>query len=169
MIYLFPMIIQQGSDFFDKDGNVIVNNESNVKTLEFIYNMVHVDKIAIPTPGGNHHSEEFYSFFNQGGSAALMMPLWYMLRFVNYMPQIEGKIEIKPVPRWTEDGDRSAGMGGTGTVALKSSPVLDTAMSFLEYSKLSRSTGSCMDYSWLRSTPVGCVGFRSDQARKPVY
>lgn len=133
----FPMIIQQGSDFFDKDGNVIVNNESNVKTLEFIYNMVHVDKIAIPTPGGNHHSEEFYSFFNQGGSAALMMPLWYMLRFVNYMPQIEGKIEIKPVPRWTEDGDRSAGMGGTGTVALKSSPVLDTAMSFLEYSKLS--------------------------------
>ena len=45
------MIIQQGSDFFDKDGNVIVNNESNVKTLEFIYNMVHVDKIAIPTPG----------------------------------------------------------------------------------------------------------------------
>ena len=21
--------------------------------------MVHVDKIAIPTPGGNHHSEEF--------------------------------------------------------------------------------------------------------------
>ena len=48
----FPMIIQQGSDFFDKDGNVIVNNESNVKTLEFIYNMVHVDKIAIPTPGG---------------------------------------------------------------------------------------------------------------------
>ena len=28
-------------------------------------------------------------------------------------------------------------MGGTGTVALKSSPVLDTAMSFLEYSKLS--------------------------------
>ena len=28
--------------------------------------MVYTDEIAIPTPGGNHHAEEFYSFFNQG-------------------------------------------------------------------------------------------------------
>lgn len=133
----FPLIIQQGSDFFDKSGNVIINNETNVNTLQFMYDMVHVDEVAIPAPGGNHHAEEFYSFFNQGGSAALMMPMWYMLRFINYMPEIQGKIDIQPLPRWTEDGDRSAGMGGTGTVALKSSPVLEKAISFLDYSKLS--------------------------------
>lgn len=134
---IFPLIIQQGSDFFDKDGSVIINNDTNVKTLEFLNKMVNEDQIAIPTPGGNHHAEEFYSFFNQGGSAALMMPMWYMLRFVNYMPELQGIVKLYPMPRWTEDGDRSAGMGGTGTVAIKSSPVLEQAMSFLNHSKLS--------------------------------
>ncbi len=133
----FPLIIQQGSDFFDEKGSCIINNETNVKTLQFLYDMVYTEKVAVPTPGGNHHAEEFYSFFNQGGSAALMMPMWYMLRFVNYMPDIQGKIEIKPLPRWTAGGDRSAGMGGTATVAIKSSPVLEDAISFLDYSKLS--------------------------------
>ena len=133
----FPMIIQQGSDFFDSDGNVIINNETNVNTLQFLYDMVYTDEIAIPTPGGNHHAEEFYSFFNQGGSAALMMPMWYMLRFVNYMPELQGKVKMYPLPRWTEGGDRSAGMGGTGTVAIKTSPVLEKALDFLNVSKLS--------------------------------
>ncbi|MBC8533231.1 ABC transporter substrate-binding protein [Yeguia hominis] len=133
----FPLIIQQGSDFFEKDGSVIINNETNVKTLQFLYDMVYTDEIAVPTPGGNHHAEEFYSFFNQGGSAALMMPMWYMLRFVNYMPELQGKVKMYPLPRWTEGGDRSAGMGGTGTVAIKSSPVLEKAIDFLDHSKLS--------------------------------
>ena len=133
----FPMIIQQGSDFFDSDGNVIINNETNVNTLQFLYDMVYTDEIAIPTPGGNHHAEEFYSFFNQGGSAALMMPMWYMLRFVNYMPELQGKVKMYPLPRWTEGGDRSAGMGGTGTVAIKTCPVLEKALDFLNVSKLS--------------------------------
>ena len=133
----FPMIIQQGSDFFDSDGNVIINNETNVNTLQFLYDMVYTDEIAIPTPGGNHHAEEFYSFFNQGGSAALMMPMWYMLRFVNYLPELQGKVKMYPLPRWTEGGDRSAGMGGTGTVAIKTSPVLEKALDFLNVSKLS--------------------------------
>lgn len=133
----YPLIKQQKSDYFDKDGNVIIHNETNVRTLEFLDRMVNVDKIAIPAPGGNHHAEEFYSFFNQGGSASLMMPMWYMLRFVNYMPELQGKILIKPLPRWTEDGNRSAGIGGTGTVVMKSSPQAEKAVKFLEFAKLS--------------------------------
>ena len=40
----------------------------------------------------------------------------YMSRFINYMPELSGKIAIAPAPVFEEGQDRSVGGGGTGTV-----------------------------------------------------
>ncbi|RXZ01650.1 ABC transporter substrate-binding protein [Fictibacillus sp. S7] len=133
-----PMIVQQKSGYFDKHGKLILNNKTNVKTLEFLRDIVYKDKIAIPTPGGNHHAEEYYGFMNQGGAGSVLMPIWYMGRFLDYMPDLKGKIAIRPMPAWTKGGDRSAGMGGTATSIPMASKHIELAKDFLKYTKVSK-------------------------------
>lgn len=134
---LYPMISQIGSDIFAEDGSIILDNEKNERVLSFINDMVHESEVAVPAPGGFHHSEEYWSFMNDEGAASLMMPLWYMGRFVQYMPDLKGKMAIRPLPVWDEGGNRSAGMGGTGTVVTIQSDKKELAKNFLAESKLS--------------------------------
>lgn len=133
----WPLISQQKSDFLDKDGKVILDNETNVKTLQFLQKLVK-DKVAVAAPGGFHHAEEYYGFMNKGGAASVWMPMWYMGRFTDYMPDLKGKIIIRPMPVWEKGGFRSAGMGGTGTAVINTSKNKDLAMKFLAYAKLSK-------------------------------
>ena len=133
---LFPLISQRGSNYFDENGKVIMDNEVNVETLQFLQDMIHKDEIAVAAPGGFHHSEEYYGFMNDGGAASLMMPIWYMGRFIDYMPDLEGKMQIRPLPVWEEGGNRTAGIGGTATVVTNQSESADLAKEFLAYTKL---------------------------------
>jgi arabinosaccharide transport system substrate-binding protein len=130
----WPMIAQQGSDFVDADGNVILDNATNVKTLQYLKDLLN-SGAAIAAPGGNHHAEEYYGFMNDGGAAAMWMPMWYMNRFTDYMPDLSKKILILPMPRWTADGKRSAGMGGTGTAVTKQAKDIQLAKDFLMFAK----------------------------------
>jgi arabinosaccharide transport system substrate-binding protein len=66
------------------------------------------------------------------------MPMWYMGRFLEYMPDLKGKIAIMPMPAWTEGGPRSSGMGGTGTVVTKQADNPELAKEFLAFAKLSK-------------------------------
>ncbi|HZK12609.1 MAG TPA: ABC transporter substrate-binding protein [Atribacterota bacterium] len=148
-----PLISQRGSDIFDKNGKVILDNETNINVLQEIVDWVYKDKIAIPAPGGLHGSEEYWGFMNKGGAASVMMPMWFMGRFVNYMPDLKGKIAIRPLPRWTEGGNRSAGMGGTGTVITIQCKNQELAKEFLSAAKLSRE-GSIKIWTKLGFDPV---------------
>ncbi|MCZ8518581.1 MULTISPECIES: ABC transporter substrate-binding protein [Paenibacillus] len=133
----WPMIAQQGSDITDKDGKVILDNEKNIATLTFMQKLVK-EKIAIVAPGGFHHAEEYYGFMNKAGAASVAMPMWYMGRFTDYMPDLKGKLVIKPMPAWTKGGNRSVGMGGTGTAVTAQSKNKDLAVEFLAFAKLSK-------------------------------
>ncbi|SDN99152.1 ABC transporter substrate-binding protein [Alkalicoccus daliensis] len=133
----WSMISQQDSDFIDEDGNLTLDNEVNVETLEFIRDMIHEREIAQVAPGGMHHAEEYYGFMNEGGAASVMMPMWYMSRFMDYMEDLDGKIQIRPLPMWEEGGNRSAGMGGTGTVVTNQTENAELATAFLAEAKLS--------------------------------
>ncbi|MDF2963569.1 MAG: extracellular solute-binding protein family 1 [Paenibacillus sp.] len=132
----WPLIVQQGSDYFDKDGKVILDNETNIKTLDFLKTLAD-SKVAVAAPGGGHHKEEYYGFMNKGGAASVLMPIWYMGRFTEYMPDLKGKIIIRPLPAWTAGGKRSAGMGGTGTSITNQSKNVSLAKEFLSFAKLS--------------------------------
>lgn len=149
----YPLIVQQGSDFFAKDGSVELDNATNTKTLEFLYKMMYTDKIAVAAPGGFHHSEEYWAFMNKAGAASLMMPMWYMGRFTSYMPELKGKIVIRPLPVWEEGGNRSAGMGGTGTVITTQSKQIDAAKAFLAFAKISKE-GSIATWTELGFDPI---------------
>ncbi|MGM7723347.1 ABC transporter substrate-binding protein [Metabacillus sp. Hm71] len=138
MINFQSMIAQQGSDFIDEEGNITLDNETNIKTLQFLSDIVDKHKIAELTPGGEVHAEEFYAYMNEGKAASISMPLWYMGRFTDYMPDLKGKMVIRPMPAWEEGGDRSVGMGGTGTVVTNQTEHAELAKEFLAFAKLSK-------------------------------
>jgi len=134
----YPMISQKGSDIFDPNGEVILDNQDNVEVLQFIHDMVYKDEIAVLAPGGRHDSEEFFAFMNSGGAAALIMPSWYASRFVEHMPDQSRNFVMKPMPAWEEGGFRSAGMGGTGTAVTKQAKDVELAKDFLAHAKLTK-------------------------------
>ncbi|MFA6507661.1 MAG: extracellular solute-binding protein [Treponemataceae bacterium] len=134
----WPMIVQRGGDYLDKNGKVVLDSEINIKTLQAMLDMIVKDKIAIEMPGGATGREEFWPFMNKGGQASLIMPMWFMSRFLNYMPDLKGKIYVRPMPIWEKGDKRSAGIGGTGTSVTTQSKNQDIAVDFLAYAKLSR-------------------------------
>lgn len=133
----WPLVAQHGSDFLDKYGNVTMNDAVNVEVLTYLQNLVK-EKVAVVAPGGGHHAEEYYGFMNQGGAAAVWMPMWYMGRFTDYMPDLKGKIIIRPTPVFKDGDMRSSGMGGTGTVITNQTKNQELAKKFLEYAKISK-------------------------------
>ncbi|WP_027087543.1 ABC transporter substrate-binding protein [Cohnella panacarvi] len=133
----WPMVVQHGSDFLDKDGNVTLNDQGNLDVLTYLQKLVK-EKVAVAAPGGFHHAEEYYGFMNGGGAASIWMPMWYMGRFTDYMPDLKGKIIIKPMPVFKQGEMRSSGMGGTGTVITNQTKHADLAKKFLEFAKVSK-------------------------------
>jgi arabinosaccharide transport system substrate-binding protein len=149
----WPLITQQKSDIFDQKGNVSLDDATNIKTLQFLQDMIYKSKIAVAAPGGFHHAEQYWGEMNKGAYGSIWMPMWYMGRFTDYMPDLAGKIAIRPLPRWTKGGFRSAGMGGTGTAVLKQSKYQDLAKKFLFFAKGSKQ-GNIMIWQVLGFDPI---------------
>lgn len=154
----WPLISQKGSDFFDKSGKVTLDNQTNVKELQFMKDLIYKEKIATLAPGGVINGEEFYGFMNKGGVASLEMPFWYTSRFMAYMPDLKGKIAVRPLPVSKDGENRSAGMGGTGTVVTKQSQHIELAKEFLAFAKTTKESNIQI---W------NLLGF--DPARKDVW
>ncbi|WP_040951925.1 ABC transporter substrate-binding protein [Gorillibacterium massiliense] len=133
----WPAISQQGSDQVDNDGNVTVDTPVNVKTMEFFQNMVK-EGVAAVAPGAGHDTEEYFGYMDSGSAASVFMPFWFMTRFTDHMPDLKGKIIIRPMPAWTEGGNRSAGMGGTATSVTNQAKNPELIKEFLAYAKLSK-------------------------------
>lgn len=133
----WPYIAQRGSDFFDENGELIINNETNIETLEFIQSLIYEHEIAEVSPGGEYHAEEFYGFMNDGGQASITIPLFYMKDFTEYMPDLKGKMVIRPMPIFEEGDSLTVPMGGTGTAVTSQSDNVELAKDFLYFAKLS--------------------------------
>ncbi len=141
---VYPLFSLAGSDVLDKNNKVILDNDTNIRVLQMLSDMVYKYKIAIGTPGGFHHNEQYYGFMNDGGAASIWMPLWYMGRFTDYMPDLKGKMAIRPMPIF--DGSvngikskfLSTGMGGTGTAVTLQSKNINLAKKFLVWVKGSK-------------------------------
>jgi arabinosaccharide transport system substrate-binding protein len=149
----YPIVTQTGSDWFDKDGNVTLNDPRNVEVLQMLYDMMYTDKIAVAAPGGFHHTEEYYGFMNGGGAASVWIPQWYMNRFTDYMPDLKGSVAIRPLPVWEEGGTYGAGMGGTGTSITNQCENIDLAKEFLSFAKLSEE-GATATWTELGFDPI---------------
>ncbi len=134
--HLWPLIASQGGDLLDADGNPNIDSPEMAKALAFNQELLKEGVLAI-APGSGHHSEEYYGLMNGESFGSVIMPMWYMGRFTDYMPDIKGEIAIAPLPVWEEGQPRSVGLGGTGTVVTNQAKDPELTMDFLGFAKLS--------------------------------
>jgi len=162
----YPLVTEAGGDWLAKDGSVILDSQENIRVLQFLYDLMYVHKIAVAAPGGFHHAEEYYGFMEAGGAASVWMPQWYMNRFTDYMPALEGKIAIRPLPLWEENGGYAAGMGGTGTAITNQCKDIELAKEFLAFSKLSVE-GALKCWTLLGFDPLRWDVWEMDEMKAP--
>ena len=160
----YIMITEQKSDYFDDDGNCIINNDINKNTLQFMLDMIN-EGTAIATPGGSFHTEEYYGFMSKGGAASMLLPLWYMDRFTDYMPELKGKMQIAPIPKW-KDGDVDPVFGGTSTSITVQCKNQDLAKRFLFEAKISPE-GAVQIWNVLGFDPLRWDVWETDAMKQP--
>lgn len=164
------MVLQSDSDFIDENGDVILDCEKNIEILEYLKSWAD-EGIASPMPGGGNASEVFYEFFNNGGCAAIILPMWYMDRLQDYMPDLAGKIAVRPMPVWSEDQKwTTACTGGNGAVITKQCKTPELAKDFLYFCKMSKEA-QLQCYEMLGYDPyrIDCWSDESLQINMPYF
>ncbi len=149
----YPLITEKGSDFFDPaSGDVTLDNQANIDTLQWLLDGLN-EGIFVEMPGGYCHSEEWYAYMNEGNVASIGIPLWYLNRFTDYMPDLKGKMAVRTLPVWEKGGKNSAGLGGTGTSVTNQAKDVQLAKDFLYFAKISRE-GAIRTWTELGFDPI---------------
>lgn len=134
------MLTEQGAGFQDNsnpdDPKVTVNTPELLKAVTMQQKWLQ-DGIAMVCPGGQVDTEEGKAWVNSGVCATVIMPEWYMSRFVDEIPDMAGKYAIAPAPVFEVGQPRSIGLGGTGTVLSLTVADKDLAAEFITWAKLS--------------------------------
>ncbi|WP_026887226.1 ABC transporter substrate-binding protein [Clostridium beijerinckii] len=130
------MLAEQKSDYTDENGKPQLNSPQMVKALTTLRDMQ--DSHAIATiPGGQPDQTDAEAAINNGDYAVVVKAMWYMSRFLQYMPDQAGKWAIAPAPVFEKGQPRSVGLGGTGTVVTKNAKNKQNLKEFIAYAKLS--------------------------------
>jgi len=132
----WPLLNAAGLDYIDAEGNVTMDSPENIALLQWMYD-VYSEGLAVAAPGGDVINESFYQWMNGGNCASVLMPSWYMSRLMDYMPDLSGKIVMRPVPVFDETQAHSTAVGGTPTAITTQCQYPEVAKEFLSLAKLS--------------------------------
>ena len=136
--WLTIAMAQYGEDWAAaNDGSVNVQLESVKKMLTMQQNWLS-EGIAMISPAGHVDLEEGFQNILDGNIASFPKALWYMSRFLNYMPEMKGKVAMAPLPVFKEGQNRSVGIGGTGTAVTAQTSDPELAADFIAFAKCSQ-------------------------------
>jgi len=130
------LLAQQKADYTDASGKPKINSPEMVKALTMLRDLQDAHAIAT-IPGGQPDTTDGEGAINNGDYAVVLKAMWYMSRFLQYMPDQAGKWAIAPLPVFEKGQPRSVGDGGTGTVVTKTAKNKQNLKEFLAYAKLS--------------------------------
>ena len=136
-INMFHVLTRQlGSNVFDENGDIIVDREENIYVVKMLQEFLFEDGIA--TTISSYHDPNFFEMVNSGKIAAVPNPDWYMSRYEEFMPDLAGKVYVRPLPRWPLGGTISSTAGGAGKMVFTTSKNIEVAKAFVEYVCLSQ-------------------------------
>ncbi|OPJ57691.1 ABC transporter substrate-binding protein [Clostridium chromiireducens] len=130
------MLAEQKSDYTDASGKPQLNSPQMVKALTTLRDMQDAHAIAT-IPGGQPDTTDGEGAINNGDYAVVIKAMWYMSRFLQYMPDQAGKWAIAPAPVFEKGQPRSVGLGGTGTAVTKTAKNKQNLKEFIAYAKFS--------------------------------
>lgn len=111
--------------------------------LESVKNMLTMEQgwidsgLAEVSPDGHVDLEAGFQNILDGNIVSFPKAMWYMSRFINYMPEEKGNWYLGKCPVFKEGQPCSVGIGGTGTVVTQQSQNKALAADFLCYAKMS--------------------------------
>ncbi len=135
--WMWVAMAEYGEDWTGGQGGKANVELESVKKMLTMQQGWLADNVAMISPGGHVDLEEGFANIIDGNIASFPKAMWYMSRFVNYMPEMAGKFAIAPCPSFTEGQPRSVGIGGTGTIVSKQSKNAELAADFISFAKLS--------------------------------
>ncbi len=162
----WPLLNASGLDYINKNGEVTMDSPENIKLLEWMYD-VYKEGLAVAAPGGDLINESFYNWMNAGNCTSVLMPSWYMVRLMNYMPDLAGKIIMRPVPVFEEGQPRSTCVGGTPTAITAQCKYIEEAKELLYLAKLS-DEGSVNIWEVCSFDPVNTRVWSDERLLKPM-
>ena len=125
-----------GEDYTTAEGAPNIEIDSIKKMLTMQKGWL-TDGIAMISPGGQVDMEEGFANIGDGNIVSFPKAMWFMSRFLNYLPEMTDTWAIAPCPVFEAGQPRSVGIGGTGTVVSIQSKNADLAAEFIAYAKLS--------------------------------
>lgn len=135
--WLWIAMAQYGEDWTGgPDGEVNVQLDSVKKMLTMQQQWLN-DGIAMISTDGHVDLEAGFKNIMDGKIASFPKAMWYMSRFKDYMPEMEGKYDITKIPVFEEGQPSSVGIGGTGTVVTNQCENPELAAEWLAWAKLS--------------------------------
>lgn len=137
VVHNFPthevLLRQRGGDYFNADGEVTLDTDLSVETMEWILNLRDEHGIARQDPGG----DAWWAALKEGKFLAFVGADWYAGFFKDNAPELSGLWKAMPVPAWEPGGVRTSCWGGTGNCIVKFSEHVDVAWDFMKFSMLS--------------------------------
>lgn len=135
--WLWIAMAEYGEDWtggYDGTANVQLDSVKNMLSMQQDWLN---SGLAEVSPDGQVDVEAGYQNILDHNIVAFPKAMWYMSRFINYMPEEKGNWYIAKCPVFEEGQDCSVGVGGTGTVVTQQSSDPELAAQFLCYAKMS--------------------------------
>lgn len=135
--WLWIAMAEYGEDWtggFDDDANVELDSVKKMLTMQQDWLNSGVAEVS---PDGHIDLEAGFQNILDKHVVSFPKAMWYMSRFINYMPEEKGNWYIAPCPVFEEGQNCSVGIGGTGTVVTAQSVDPELAADFLCYAKMS--------------------------------
>lgn len=135
--WLWLAMAQYGEDWtggFDGEANVELQSVKNMLNMQVDWLNSGVAQIS---PDGHVDLEAGFQNILDHNIVSFPKAMWYMSRFINYMPEEKGNWYLAPCPVFEEGQNNSVGIGGTGTVVTQQAKDKELAAEFLCYAKMS--------------------------------
>jgi arabinosaccharide transport system substrate-binding protein len=133
-----PLLRQRGGDYFDEQGNVTLDSELSIDTMNWILDFRDRHQIAIAPPDApiDYTNPATWSAFKEEKVTSIVGADWMAGFIKDNLPDLEGKWKAVKLPAWEEGGRRTSCFGGTGACIVNTSENVKAAWSFLKYSML---------------------------------
>ena len=136
--WIWVAMAEYGEDWTGgPEGEVDVQLDSVKKMLTMQQEWLD-EGIAMISTDGHVDLEAGFKNVMEGKIASFPKAMWYMSRFMNYMPEMEGKYDITTIPVFEEGQKCSVGIGGTGTVVTNQCADSELAAEWLAWAKCSQ-------------------------------
>jgi len=125
-----PLLLQRGGGFFYSDGHVTFDSDEAVEVAQFLYDLVHVHRIASPSPGNR---PEVYGLLREKRVLCRIAPDWDIGFIKKETPDLAGKWSAMPLPASAPEGRRTSTLGGTMMAITKQCRDPDGAWELIRY------------------------------------